>query len=414
MNIYYRHLCIYIIVIHRYLPRSYDFGSWNNNICYRKFPNNRGLFSSSTATPPQIMPRARDSRTSTETTRGHSPLLAAGDNAKSVFTPVAPTPPDHLAPSSSSDKAEFSTPEPTVPKTVTNSNGSTMPRLHQPAPLVGGVSSTPLGPTSAPFGLTATPIVPSTVNRQVEVSTDVSVANDSGGPPADTHEDSSIDLPNPDDKASDITERERQLLKMQKTKSQELREFTSEFVLSTTLDFDPMSFQDHTPTIIRSSVRRTGDHPVKAAVEPPPPSPRPAAVPQSTTDQPASPPPPAKQEMVPSESFLTSLNQEAGASSEESSAPASKRVSVEGEDLQQKLAVNNNNRKANGGGMVSSETSPVPLSSILSSTTTEEGGNVTSATPGKEMKGVGASSDLLEWSKSILSNYNNVKVGETM
>jgi hypothetical protein len=42
------------------------------------------------------------------------------------------------------------------------------------------------------------------------------------------------------DKAS-VVQRE----KIQKTKSQELREFTQEFVATSTIDFDPMSFQDH-------------------------------------------------------------------------------------------------------------------------------------------------------------------------
>ena len=53
-----------------------------------------------------------------------------------------------------------------------------------------------------------------------------------------------------------VVAQEKRSAKIQKTKSQELRDFTQEFVLSTTFDFDPMSFQDHTPTVTRNTLQR--------------------------------------------------------------------------------------------------------------------------------------------------------------
>jgi hypothetical protein len=46
--------------------------------------------------------------------------------------------------------------------------------------------------------------------------------------------------------------------KIQKTKSQELRDFTQEFVATSTIDFDPMSFQDHQSARNKNDTLRRG------------------------------------------------------------------------------------------------------------------------------------------------------------
>lgn len=194
---------------------------------------------------------------------------------------------------------------------------------------------------------------------------------------------------------------EQRIAKIQKTKSQELRDFTQEFVLSTTLDFDPMSFQDHTPTLLRNTAPRSSKRTVqseeeKNVAEPTPP---PKLEPEITKDLDVS----RKQEILPSDSFLTSLNKEAGSGSSEESTPSDALLDAESRVNEMFPA---------GPPLVSSETSPVPLNILATSTPkpTAEKRNGDTLRRQQQQQPVGASSDLLEWSKSILVKYSSVKV----
>ena len=167
-----------------------------------------------------------------------------------------------------------------------------------------------------------------------------------------------------------VVSQETRTLKFQKTQSQELRDFTHEFLQSTTVDFDPMSFEDHTPTVLRSSMRRPELR--KEAIKEEPEKPPPGRVEE-------------KIEIVPSQSFLNSLN---SGSSKESTPDETKLFRTPGR-------------------LTNSETSPVPLSSFSQTSKPDSG----STTGQQDLKpGSGVSSDLLEWTKSILCNYKNVKV----
>ena len=167
-----------------------------------------------------------------------------------------------------------------------------------------------------------------------------------------------------------VVSQETRTRKFQKTQSQELRDFTQEFLQSTTVDFDPMSFEDHTPTVLRSSMRR------------------PELRKETIKEEPEKPPPDRveeKIEIVPSQSFLNSLN---SGSSKESTPDETKLFRTPGR-------------------LTNSETSPVPLSSFSQTSKPDSG----STTGQQDLKpGSGVSSDLLEWTKSILCNYKNVKV----
>ena len=167
-----------------------------------------------------------------------------------------------------------------------------------------------------------------------------------------------------------VVSQETRTRKFQKTQSQELRDFTQEFLQSTTVDFDPMSFEDHTPTVLRSSMRRPELR--KETITEEPEKPSPARVEE-------------KIEIVPSQSFLNSLN---SGSSKESTPDETKLFRTPGR-------------------LTNSETSPVPLSSFSQPSKPDSG----STTGQQDLKpGSGVSSDLLEWTKSILCNYKNVKV----
>ena len=148
---------------------------------------------------------------------------------------------------------------------------------------------------------------------------------------------------------------EERALKMDRTKSQELRDFTKEFVLSTVEDFDPTSFEDFTPTVVRQSIRRSEPRQQQQQQE-------------------------HKQEIVPSDSFLENLNldnrstDEASSSSSEASkllSPASSTAgggesssAAGGAEKLAELATRENGLPGSGRTLVSSETFCGPLTSL--------------------------------------------------
>jgi len=270
--------------------------------------------------------------------------------------------------------------------------------------------------------------------------------------------------------------------KIQKTKSQELRDFTQEFVATSTIDFDPMSFQDHQTARNKNDTLRRGllqeavstptssnqlgtpaaskqlGTPVTSKLSGTPVVPRqlgtPVAQTQSVTpavpvlaSQPsvktsAAPEPvistaekkgPAskddlhspvgkngegavhREKIVPSESFMTALQQSGSESSQDEPPPppeVAKRGKADNQppaDDSTVIAVENRGSTltASPGGPVLSSGGPVrtqPSSVGLSS----------SSGPVRQdlhtTAGAGTSSDLLEWAKGILAAYPGLKV----
>jgi len=187
---------------------------------------------------------------------------------------------------------------------------------------------------------------------------------------------------------------EKKVLKIDRTKSQELRDFTKEFVLSTVEDFDPMSFQDFTPTVLRGSMRRTDTNEVSTATEKVVETPAPL---DSTVEP--------KHEILPSDSFLTSLNLEGDSSDTSNPSDVNETPSDGNSNTEASCDETVTTLPESGRSLVNSETFSGPLNSLVSKPTPM---NPKAVTPVKT--GVGASNDLLEWSKAILSKYPNVKV----
>ncbi len=269
--------------------------------------------------------------------------------------------------------------------------------------------------------------------------------------------------------------------KIQKTKSQELRDFTQEFVATSTIDFDPMSFQDHQTARNKNDTLRRGllqeavstptssnqlgtpaaskqlGTPVTSKLSGTPLVPRQLGTPVASTQsiipavpvlasQPsvktsAAPEPvistaekkgPAskddlhspvgkngegavhREKIVPSESFMTALQQSGSESSQDEPPPppeVAKRGKADNQppaDDSTVIAVENRGSTltASPGGPVLSSGGPVRTQPSV--------GLSSSAGPVRQdlhtTAGAGTSSDLLEWAKGILAAYPGLKV----
>jgi hypothetical protein len=279
--------------------------------------------------------------------------------------------------------------------------------------------------------------------------------------------------------------------KIQKTKSQELRDFTQEFVATSTIDFDPMSFQDHqsarnkNDTLRRGLLQETVGTPAtvnqlgtpatlkqlgttvtsKLSGTPFVPKLLGAPVAQSQSVTPAVPVPVSqpsvktsaapvpvistvekkahaskddlhhspveknregavhREKIVPSESFMTAL-QQSGSESSQDEPPPPPEVAKRGKADHQppaddSTAVPVENRgsstlSASPGGPVLSSGGPVLNSGGPVRTQPGSVGLSSSSGPVRQdlhtTAGAGTSSDLLEWAKGILAAYPGLKV----
>jgi hypothetical protein len=289
---------------------------------------------------------------------------------------------------------------------------------------------------------------------------------------------SSLEIANEEaDQQAKVIHRE----KIQKTKSQELRDFTQEFVATSTIDFDPMSFQDHqsarnkndtlrrgllqetvgTPTTVNqlgtpAASKQLGT-PVTSKLSGTPLVPRQLGTPVAPTQSitPAVPVPanqPSvktsaatvpvistaekrghvskddlhhspveknreegvhREKIVPSESFMTALQQSGSESSQDEPFPppevAKRGKADQSADESTVVPVENRGSstlKASPGGQVLSSGGPVrtqPSVGLSSSSGPVRQDLHTTA-------GAGTSSDLLEWAKGILAAYPGLKV----
>jgi hypothetical protein len=269
--------------------------------------------------------------------------------------------------------------------------------------------------------------------------------------------------------------------KIQKTKSQELRDFTQEFVATSTIDFDPMSFQDHQTARNKNDTLRRGllqetvgtpatvsqlgtpatskqlGTPVTSKLSGTPLVPRqlgtPVAPTQSITPAvpvpasqpsvktPAAPVPVIstaekkanaskddlhspveknregvvhREKIVPSESFMTALQQSGSESSQDEPPPppeVAKRDKAD-QSADESTVVPVENRVSST--LTASPGGPVLGSGVPVRTQPGSVGLSSSAGPVRQdlhtTAGAGTSSDLLEWAKGILAAYPGLKV----
>jgi hypothetical protein len=270
--------------------------------------------------------------------------------------------------------------------------------------------------------------------------------------------------------------------KIQKTKSQELRDFTQEFVATSTIDFDPMSFQDHqtarnkndtlrrrlmqetvgTPATVNqlgtpAASKQLGT-PVTSKLSGTPLLPRQLGTPVAPTQSitPAVPVPASqpsvktttapvlvistaekkahaskddlhspveknregvvhRERIVPSESFMTALQQSGSESSQDEPPPppeVAKRDKADQPPADDSTVVPVENRGSST--LTASPGGPVPNSGGPVRAQPGSVGLSASSGPVRQdlhtTAGAGTSSDLLEWAKGILAAYPGLKV----
>ncbi len=288
---------------------------------------------------------------------------------------------------------------------------------------------------------------------------------------------SSLEISNAEaDQQAKVIHRE----KIQKTKSQELRDFTQEFVATSTIDFDPMSFQDHQSARNKNDTLRRGllqetvgtvatskqlgtpatakqlGTPVTSKLSGTPLVPRQLGAPVAQT-QPVTPAVPVhasqpsvktsaapvpvistaekkahtseddlhspvgknregvvhREKIVPSESFMTALQQSGSESSQDEPPPppeVAKRDKAD-QPVDNSTVVPVENR---GSTLTASPGGPVLGSGGPVRTQPSSVGLASSSGPVRQdlhsTAGAGTSSDLLEWAKGILAAYPGLKV----